>query len=89
MDITTIIGVLLGLLCIMLVQVIETGHIDSIMQLVQGSAAIIVLGGTLAAVITSFPLKDLVRALRQSSRVITRGAKPLAPMVPIMVDLAR
>jgi len=88
-DITTIIGVLMGLFCIMLVQVLETGHISSVMQLVQGSAAVIVLGGTMAAVITSFPLKDLMRALRQSTRVITRSAKPLAPMVPIMVELAR
>jgi chemotaxis protein MotA len=88
-DITTIVGVLMGLFCIMLVQFLETGQVNSVMQLVQVSAAVIVIGGTMAAVITSFPLKDLKRALRQSTRVLTRGAKPLAPMVPIMVELAR
>ena len=89
MDITTIFGVLLGLVSILAVQVLETGHMNSIMQLAQGSAAVIVIGGTLAAVITSFPSKDLKRAFRQSIRVLTKGTKPLAPMVPIMVELAR
>ncbi len=89
MDITTLIGVTMGMACIILVQIIETGHVDAVMQLVQGSAAVIVVGGTLAAVITSFPLKDLKRACRQSTRVITKGTKPLAPMVPVMVELAR
>ncbi len=89
MDITTVIGVVMGMGCIILVQIIETGHVGAVMQLVQGSAAVIVVGGTLAAVITSFPLKDLKRAFRQSARVITKGTKPLAPMVPIMVELAR
>lgn len=89
MDITTVIGIVLGLASILLVQVLETGHIDSVMQLVQGPAAIIVVGGTMAAVITAFPLKDLRRALRQASRIITTGNRPLAPMVPMMVELAR
>jgi len=88
-DITTVIGIVLGLASILLVQVLETGHIDSVMQLVQGPAAIIVVGGTMAAVITAFPLKDLRRALRQASRIITTGNRPLAPMVPMMVELAR
>lgn len=89
MDITTLIGVVLGLSCIVMVQVLETGHVGSVMQLIQIPAAVIVVGGTMAAVITTFPVKDLRRALRQAKRIIITGTQPLAPMVPIMVELAR
>ena len=89
MDITTLIGVLLGFASIVLVQVIETGHVESVMQLVQLPAAIIVIGGTAAAVITGFPMKDLIRAMRQVGKIVTKGTQPLAPLLPIMVELAR
>jgi len=88
-DLTTVIGVLLGLASIVMVQVLETGHVDSVMQLIQLPAAVIVLGGTAAAVITGFPMRDLMRAMRQVGKIIAKGSKPLAPMVPIMVELAR
>jgi chemotaxis protein MotA len=67
-----------------MVQVLETGHMDSVMQLIQIPAAVIVVGGTMAAVITTFPVKDLRRALRQAKRIVITGTQPLAPMVPIL-----
>lgn len=60
MDIATIGGLLLGIGGILLGQVLEGGHIGSI---VQGTAALIVLGGTAGAVMVSTPMHDLKIAL--------------------------
>ena len=56
MDVTALIGLLLGLGGILLGNVVEGGQVSS---LVQGAAAVIVLGGTLGAVILSSRKEDL------------------------------
>lgn len=56
MEITSIIGPILGLGAILGGQVLEGGHISSILQL---TAALIVFGGTFGASILSFNLSDL------------------------------
>lgn len=89
MDVTTVIGVLLGLACIVAVQVFETGHLAGVLQIVQLPAAILVLGGTLAAVITSFSWVDLKRGLRQMPQLFTRAPSSLEPVVTRMMELAR
>ena len=61
MDITTLGGVIGALGLILLGQALEGGHVGSILQ---GTAALIVFGGTFGAVAVSFPLKDFVRGLK-------------------------
>ena len=74
MDFTTIIGITLGVCCILLGQTLEGGHVSSIVQL---TAALIVVGGTLGAVITQFPIAELIRRIRQSRYIfITDDVKP-------------
>jgi chemotaxis protein MotA len=53
MDITTIAGVVVAIGFILGGQLLEGGHVGSI---VQGTAALIVFGGTFGAVLVSFPL---------------------------------
>lgn len=60
MDISSLVGVLLGILCILLGQALEGGNIG---QLLQITAAFIVFGGTLGGVILSFPKDELVGAM--------------------------
>ncbi len=56
MDLSTWLGLLLGIGGILGGQVLEGGHIGSIMQ---GTAAIIVFGGTIGAVMVGSPMEDL------------------------------
>ncbi len=61
MDLSTWLGLLLGIGGILGGQVLEGGHISSIMQ---GTAAIIVLGGTFGAVMVGSPMEDLKTAMK-------------------------
>jgi chemotaxis protein MotA len=61
MDILSILGLLIGFGAILGGQYLEGGHIDSIMNAV---ALLIVLGGTLGAVMLQTPLNTFVRALK-------------------------
>jgi chemotaxis protein MotA len=85
-DITSVIGILVGVTCIVLGQFMEGGDVGS---LAVAAAAIIVLGGTLGAVIVSFPQADLKLALLQMQHVVTHKSRPLEPLVPRIVEIAR
>ena len=86
MDILTIVGLFVGMTCILLGQTLEGGHVGSILQL---TAAIIVLGGTAGAILTQFPLQDLRRALIQTRGVFTSNVEPLEPIIEKLVNLGR
>lgn len=60
MDIATLLGILIGIGGIVVGHIIEGGHIDSLLQL---TAALIVLGGTLGAVLVSHPIENLKLAM--------------------------
>ncbi len=68
LDIASIIGLLLGLFAIVGGALIEGLTIGSISQ---PTAGLIVFGGTCGAVLLSFPLKIVVRAIRALKKVIT------------------
>jgi len=85
MDITTIGGLLLGIGCILLGQVLEGGHVGSI---VQDTAAIIVLGGTFGAVMVSFPKKDFVRGMKMFKLAFTDKKEDMSAVTKQIVDLA-
>ena len=59
MDITTILGIVVGIGGILVGQILEGGNIGQLMQI---TAAFIVFGGTAGAIIASFPIEDLVNA---------------------------
>lgn len=66
MDIATLLGLVLAFGAILFGQHLEGGHLDSIMQ---PTAAIIVIGGTIGAVTTQFKMKQLIHALKSVKAV--------------------
>ena len=67
MDKISIVGLLLGFLAIVLGQVLEGGHVGS---LVQPTAFFIVIGGTLGAVMLQSPLPTFLLGARMARWVI-------------------
>lgn len=61
MDIVTVLGLVLSIGGILLGQVLEGGHVGSIMQ---GTAAFIVFGGTFGAVLIGTPMGDVKTGLK-------------------------
>jgi chemotaxis protein MotA len=62
MDIATILGFVLAAIGILVGQAMEGG---SIKQIIQPTAALIVGGGTLGAILISFPLKTVLQAVKE------------------------
>ena len=85
MDITTIGGLAAGVGFILLGQLLEGGHVGSI---VQDTAAIIVVGGTLGAVMVSFPKKDFVRGMKMFKLAFTDKKEDMSAVTKQIVDLA-
>jgi chemotaxis protein MotA len=85
MDVTTIAGLLLGVAGILVGQALEGGHIGSILQ---GTAAIIVLGGTFGAVMVSFPKKDFVRGLKMAKLAFRDDQVDMSAVTAEIVQLA-
>jgi len=85
MDITTILGVVIAIGGILFGQLLEGGHVGSI---VQGTAALIVFGGTIGAVAVSYPLKDFVRGLKLAGMALRDRKNDLEQIVQQIVELA-
>ena len=85
MDITTIAGIVGGFGFILLGQLLEGGHVGSILQ---DTAAIIVFGGTLGAVLVSFPKKDFVRGVKMFGMVLTDKKHDMSAVTKQIVELA-
>jgi chemotaxis protein MotA len=66
MDVLSIIGVILALTAIIGGNALEGGHIDS---LVNGPAMVIVIGGTIGAILLQTPVSVFIHAIRLSSTV--------------------
>ena len=66
MDFTSIIGISFGLGCILLAQALEGGNLQSLLQL---TAFMIVAGGTIGAVVSSFPANVLLNAMKEVKTV--------------------
>jgi chemotaxis protein MotA len=72
MDIASIGGIIVAVLGILAGMMIEGGNIG---QITQPTAALIVIGGTMGAVMLQFPLKSFLAALRQMMKIfISSGA---------------
>src|SRR6185503_8628328 len=59
MDLASLIGSILGMSAVVGGQLLEGGHMGQIMQ---GTAALIVVGGTMGAMLVAFPTQDIKKA---------------------------
>jgi chemotaxis protein MotA len=88
-DLTTIIGILIGLAGLVGGYVMDGGHLSA---LVIPSAMIIVFGGTIGAVVVAFPmskLKEFPQALRMAFKEPKRNPNDLIEEVVDMATIAR
>jgi chemotaxis protein MotA len=85
MDIATLLGIILAIGGILLGQLLEGGHVGSV---VQGTAALIVFGGTIGAVAVSYPLKDFLRGLKLAAMALRDKKSDLDQIVQQIVELA-
>ena len=85
MDIGTVGGIVLAIACILGGQALEGGHAGS---LVQATAAIIVVGGTIGAVLVSFPMSDFMRGLGLGKLAFKEKKSDIGELIKQVVDLA-
>jgi chemotaxis protein MotA len=84
-DIGTIGGIVFAIACILVGQAIEGGHASS---LVQATAAIIVIGGTMGATAVAFPMKDFLRGLKMAGLALRNKKSDVASLMEQIVGLA-
>jgi len=85
LDRSSVIGILLGVAAIVAGNVLEGGAIGSI---VQGTAAMIVFGGTLGATLLSFPFPDVSRAVFSLRDVFFGGRPDFEQVIRRIVDFS-
>jgi len=85
MDILTIAGILIGIAALLSGQILEGGSIYSILQ---PTAAIIVFGGTLGAVLISHPLGTFVQAVKDLRKAFFNSGPTAASMISYISALS-
>ncbi len=85
MDLTSLAGVLIALGAILGGQVLEGGHVGSIMQL---TAFLIVMGGTIGATMVAFPTKDFVRGMKMVKLAFVNASVDLSGLTRLIVEFA-
>ncbi|MCM2322859.1 MAG: flagellar motor protein [Oligoflexia bacterium] len=85
MDIASLIGSFMGVGAILLGQVLEGGHVS---QLMQGTAALIVLGGTFGAMFVSFSGADIKKAFGMLPVVYKTVDLDVRPVIDEIIRIA-
>lgn len=85
MDIFAILGCVIGVAFILTAQAMEGGNVT---QLMQPTAAMIVLGGTLGAIVGSFPINDLKVAILSLKDVLFPPKVDLQALISEIVGFA-
>lgn len=85
MDLTTLLGILAAIGFILVGQALEGGHAGSILQ---ATAALIVFGGTLGAVLVAFPRADFMRGMRLARHAFLDKKRDPLPLVAQVIELA-
>src|SRR5690242_13129358 len=85
MDMASIFGTFLGLAGIVGGQVLEGGHLN---QILQSTAAIIVFGGTIGAMLLSFPVQDVKRAFKMIPLIYRNVNMDLRPTIDEVIRIA-
>ncbi|GIM45357.1 motility protein A [Collibacillus ludicampi] len=85
MDITTLVGLIVGVATLVLGFTLEGGQIQSLFQL---TAALIVFGGTIGAVVAGLPLEQLKEVPKIIAIAFTQRKKDPLTVIEDMVQLA-
>ena len=85
MDLLTVIGFILAIGAIVGGQLLEGGHVSSIVQL---TAAVIVIGGTVGAVMVNYPMAIFLKALANSKMIFFNVHVDSRAMIAQIVQLA-
>jgi chemotaxis protein MotA len=85
MDIATLIGIIIGLSAIIGGQMLESGAAISI---IHPTAAIIVFGGTLGAIMINFPMKTIINAIFSLKKVFLSDKIDLRNVFIQIINLA-
>src|SRR5829696_6631923 len=80
-DVAILIGAVVGIGLVLGGHGLEGGNMRSLLQ---GAAAVIVFGGTLGAVLLSFPLRDLRLAMTSLRHLVVDDAAPADGMVALI-----
>ncbi len=83
--ILSILGIIIGLGCVVLGQILEGGHLE---QLMVPTAAMIVGGGTLGATMLSCTMAEMISSLKFCMRIYLSNPPNLAPLVHEITELA-
>lgn len=86
MDLLTVIGLILALLAIVGGQVLEGGHLSSI---IQPTAALIVFGGTIAALFVQYSISSVTNSIKLAFGTLASPKDNLEDNRAIIIDLAR
>lgn len=85
MAISALAGVIIGILSLVIAFVLEGGHLGALLE---PTAAMIVFGGTIGAVVLSFPSEDLKRLLPMFKIIFTGKTKDLSKHIEYFRDFA-
>ena len=80
-DVAILLGAVVGIGLVLGGHGLEGGSLESLLQ---GAAAVIVFGGTLGAVLLSFPLRDLKLAITSLRHLVVDDAPPADGMVALI-----
>ena len=85
MDKTTIPGIVFSIGMILLGQKMEGGHAGSLIQL---TAFMIVIGGTMGAVLVSYPLSEVISGAKSFKMALQDKPNDMVPLMAQLVELA-
>jgi chemotaxis protein MotA len=85
LDLASLIGTLLGAGAIVGGQLLEGGHLA---QITQGTAALIVFGGTFGAMLVSFPVQDIMRAIGMIPSIYRNVNMDVRPVIEEIAKIA-
>ena len=80
-----LIGVIVALFAILVGNALEGGHMAS---MVGGPAALIVVGGTIGAVIVQYPISTLLGAVKAAGATFKKSGNETEKLVELLVDYA-
>lgn len=85
MDLASVIGSILGISAVVGGQILEGGHVG---QILQGTAALIVFGGTFGAMLVSYPMQDIKKAFSSIPLIFQNVDLDVRPVIDEIIRIA-